>query len=124
MPPRWMRRLAAFGVLLSGSLLFAANARPDACAEVWTLEHHVSPCCRLSGQTRITRPGGDCCDYGAVDARDPGATSAPLVVAPPACVHVATVAIAPPVATSAPRRDASIPERPPDRARRTTVFLI
>ena len=124
MPPRWMRRLAALGVLVFGSLLFAANARPDACADVWTLEHHVSPCCRLSGQTRITRPGGDCCDYGAVDARDPGATSAPVHVSPPAYVHLATLEIAPPAVALTPRRDARVPDRPPDRLQRTTVLLI
>lgn len=125
MPPRWTRQLGFFAALALGTLVFVSVAKPDACADVWTLEHHVSGCCRLSAETRLSGPGGDCCDYGAFEDRDPSATSVPLAVAPSPWVRVTPGLDR--VDEGRPQwlaRSRSIPERPPDRIRATTVLLI
>ncbi|MEQ8457137.1 MAG: hypothetical protein RLO52_22755 [Sandaracinaceae bacterium] len=125
MPPAWARRLMFFTLLGVQAVVFVAIGHPEACADVWTLEHHERACCHLSSETRFTQPGGDCCDYGWVDARDPLAGSTALSVAPAPFVRLATMVSVPP----APVRVVAtpihtIPERPPDRALRATVLLI
>ena len=108
-----------------GALVFASVAEPDACADVWTWEHSVHPCCRLSNQTRWTGPNGDCCDYGSVEARDPFGSSAaistpPLVFTRLPAPHV----LAPSPAAAGRALPDDLPERPPDRIRAVTVLLI
>ncbi len=123
--PRWVRRLGFAAVLAHGALFFAWVGHPDACMDVWSMEDHRGGCCAMSNQTRWSREGGDCCDYGRVEDREHGAsTSGPSV--PPAAAALlpapVTVAVAPPA--SRVRGVAHAPERPPDRGLRTTILLI
>lgn len=123
--PRWVRRLGFFAALAFSAVVFMTVGRPEACASVWTLEHHERACCRLAGETRWQGPEGDCCGFYAVEERDPAASSVPLAVAPSGWVRVSPVvdAVEPPAAQWLDA-DASVPERPPDRALATTVLLI
>jgi hypothetical protein len=112
-------------LLALGALVVASVGRPEACASVWTWEHDVHRCCQLASQTRWTKAGGDCCDIGILEDRDPGATAGAVDVPPSVFVRTSapTVAVAPP-ATRWLDADALVPERPPDRAHATTVLLI
>lgn len=122
--PRWLRRVAFFGVVAFGALVFATVAKPEACASIWTWEAHQSPCCRAASQHRWTKPGGDCCDFGAVEDRDPAASGAPVLVPPADWVRVAVTSVAPAPVRVRLGADRTIPERPPDRALATTILLI
>ena len=123
MIPTWARRLAYAAVLLHGALVMTNVATPDSCADVWRVDHHVSGCCANSALTRMSEQGQDCCGYGSVDERDPGAfASLPTVAAAPAVQIAALVIEAPRERLLRPRR--AIPEQPPDRALRTTILLL
>lgn len=125
MPPARARRLMFFTLLGVQAVVFAAIGHPEACADVWTLEHRERACCHLSSETRFTQPGGDCCDYGWVDERDPHASSTALSVAPAPSVRIAAAVSVPPAPARVVRTPLqSVPERPPDRALRATVLLI
>lgn len=122
--PTWVRRVLFAAVMFHGMVGLAAVAHPDSCADVWVVEYYRSGCCDLSAQTRWTRDGGDCCDYGAFEGQDPGGFASASDVVPAAFVLLPAQAHADPPPTSQLRPDASIPERPPDRAIRTTILLI
>lgn len=123
--PRWVRRLAFFGTVAFAAVVFMTVGRPEACASVWTLEHHERACCRLANETRWQGPAGDCCGFFAIEERDPTASSAPLAVAPADWVRVSPVLDVPDGTMSRGlRSDASVPERPPDRALTFTVLLL
>lgn len=125
MPPRWTRRAVFYAFVAWAAVLVASVGNPEACTSVWTWEHKVHRCCQLASQTRWTRAGGDCCDYGFVEDRDPSATASALLVPPSAYVRVAIASrVAPAPVQRWLRADALIPERPPDRARATDVLLI
>lgn len=124
MIPSWARRAAFAGVLLHAAVGLALTAHPDACADVWVAEHYVSACCDLSAHTRWHAPGHDCCSPGGVEDRDPGAFATTATVAPAAVVGLVSPQIAAAPVVRAPAPDASIPERPPDRALRVTVLQL
>lgn len=121
-----MRRVLFFGTLAYGALVFASVGQAEACASVWTLDApRLRSCCRSASEPRFTKVGGDCCDFRALEERDPGASVASLVVPPADWVRV-------PIATELPlahrpieaRARDTIPERPPDRALATIVLRI
>lgn len=122
---RLIRRLSFAAVMIHGTLVLTAVARPDACADVWSWDAHRGDCCAMSNQTRWSREGGDCCDYGAVEDRDEvGFPTGPSVgPAAVAALHAPSTVIAPPEARWL-HADRAVPERPPDRALRTTILLL
>lgn len=121
-----MRRSLFFGALAFGTLVVATVGRAEACASIWTLDApRLSPCCRAASGPRITKPGGDCCDFRDLEERDPGASSGAPAVPPAQWARVAIETIVPPAPVTRHRHvDARIPERPPDRALATIVLLI
>jgi hypothetical protein len=127
MPPRWLRRVLFVGTLAYGTLVFASVGQAEACASVWTLDApRLRSCCRSASQPRFTKVGGDCCDFRALEERDPSAGVAGLVVPPAQWVRVAIADILPPAAEAPVEASLglTIPERPPDRALATIVLLI
>lgn len=123
--PWWIRRLAFILVLAHGALVMTLVGRPDACTDVWSWDHDRGGCCAMSAYTRWTKEGGDCCDYGSVDDRDAGAfASTPTVGPSPVVAILSPEPVLAPAEARRIRPDGSIPERPPDRAIRTTILLI
>lgn len=118
------RRLAFAAVLLQGALAVTLVARPDACADVWTFEHRVHRCCRLSADTRWHAPGRNCCHPGTIEERTDGGFVSAFTIVPAAPAAAVASSIAAMPVSREPAPDASIPERPPDRALRITVLLI
>lgn len=121
-----MRRVLFFGTLAYGALLFASVGEAESCASVWTLDApRMRSCCRAAHQPRFTKPGGDCCDFPALEERDPAAGSVTLLVPPAQWVRVAVAQERLPVWEPVEaRHHDTLPERPPDRAHSTIVLLI
>lgn len=122
---RLVRRLSFAAVMIHATLVLTSVARPDACADVWSWHAERHDCCAMSNQTRWSPAGGDCCDYGVLEDRDAVGFPTALSVAPAGVAMLpAPSAEVPPAEARYLRADRAVPERPPDRALRTTILLI